>query len=93
MASSSTLYIVNRNYSSWSLRAWLAVRFVNYPCEVKCLYLDQDCDFGTPQAKEIMKEAGPTSKVPTLHTYLDGEKITVFESLAIVEFLAEGDCN
>ncbi|KAG2179583.1 hypothetical protein INT44_006430 [Umbelopsis vinacea] len=85
----SALYILNRNYSSWSLRAWLAVRFVNYPCEVKCLYLDQDRDLFSPQANEILKQAGPTGKVPTIHTYLDGEKIIIHESLAIVEFLAE----
>jgi glutathione S-transferase len=93
MACPSVLYIVNRNYSSWSLRAWLAVRFVKYPCEVNCFYLDQDHDFLTPQANEILKQTGPTGKVPTLHTYLNGEKIIIFESLAIIEFLAEGECD
>lgn len=90
MSPSSVLYIVNRNYSSWSLRAWLAVRFVDYPCTVRCLYLDQDSDFGSLKAKEILSQTGPTAKVPTLHAYVDGEKIIVFESLAIMEFLYEG---
>jgi glutathione S-transferase len=54
------------------------------------LYLDQDSDFGSLKAKEILSQTGPTAKVPTLHAYVDGEKIIVFESLAIMEFLYEG---
>jgi glutathione S-transferase len=76
---SLTLFIANKAYSSWSARPWLLMRALDIPfAEVVIpLYLDG--------SREKMLREGPTGKVPVLR---DGE-IAVWDSLAIVEFLAE----
>jgi len=48
-------------------------------------------DLGLPAADKLMLRAGPTSKVPALHVETTtGKTHIVFESLAIMEYLAEG---
>jgi glutathione S-transferase len=74
-----TLVIGNKNYSSWSLRAWLLLRQFGVPFEEHRLILD------TP---DFFKEVGrwsPTMKVPALHD--DG--LLVWDSLAICEYVNE----
>jgi len=73
------LVIGNKNYSSWSLRAWLAVKGTGASFEEVRIPLQQD----TTDA-EIAKFSA-AGKVPIL---LDGD-IKVWESLAICEYLAE----
>jgi glutathione S-transferase len=73
---SLTLVIGNKNYSSWSLRPWIAMTAAGIPFEEKLI------PFETP---EFRREAGPAAKVPLL---IDGA-IRVWESLAILEYLAE----
>ena len=88
-----TLYILNRNYSSWSLRAWLVMRYfkLNFNIELLLLGTPEIPDMGIPAADALMRRAGPTSKVPALHVEKpSGEHHIVFESLAILEYLAEG---
>jgi len=88
-----TLYILNRNYSSWSLRAWLAMRYlkIEFNTELLLLGTPEVPDMGTPAADALMRRAGPTAKVPALHVEKpNGEIHVVFESLAILEYLAEG---
>lgn len=91
-----TLYVLNRNYSSWSLRAWLVVRHlkIDFETEVLLVGTPEIPDLGLPKANELMLRAGPTGKVPSLHVPdgLGGKHI-VFESLAIVEYLAEGNVS
>ncbi|ABL98890.1 glutathione S-transferase family protein [Shewanella amazonensis] len=70
-----TLYIANKNYSSWSLRPWLLLTELGIPFEEK-LQPFGDSDF---------KHFSPTAKVPCL---LD-EGEPVWDSLAIIEYLAE----
>ena len=74
-----TLVIGNKNYSSWSLRAWLAMR---------------QADIAFDELRVALFEAGytaqierysPAGKVPVL--VADGVK--VWDTLAICEFLAE----
>ncbi|KAF9113248.1 hypothetical protein BGX27_001949 [Mortierella sp. AM989] len=95
MSSSSkipTLYLLNRTYSSWSLRAWLAMRAFKIEFETVMLIVGtpEITDLGTPEADKLMLTAGPTGKVPALHVSKEsGEKHIVFESLAIIEYLAE----
>jgi glutathione S-transferase len=74
-----TLVIGNKNYSSWSLRPWLALRVAGIPFdEVRIpLYV--------PGSKEQILRHSPAGKVPVLVT----PDVTVWESLAILEFLAE----
>ncbi|KAG0314372.1 Glutathione S-transferase 8 [Linnemannia gamsii] len=87
-----TLYILNRNYSSWSLRAWLVMRSfkLNFNIELLLLGTPEIPDMGIPAAAALMRRAGPTSKVPALHVEKpSGEIHIVFETLAILEYLAE----
>jgi len=74
-----TLVIGNKNYSSWSLRPWLALRVAGIPFdEVRIpLYV--------PGSKEQILRYSPAGKVPVLVA----PDATVWESLAILEFLAD----
>ncbi|HEY0920333.1 glutathione S-transferase family protein [Devosia sp.] len=74
-----TLYIANKNYSSWSLRPWALMRMLGIPFEEKLVPLP---DGG---AWEKYREFSPSGRVPALK---DGN-VTVWDSLAIVEYLAE----
>lgn len=78
--SSLTLVIGNKNYSSWSLRPWLALRHFGIPFQEKSIALFQG-DF----KKEILSYS-PAGKVPIL-LLQDGTPI--WDSLAIGETLAE----
>jgi len=73
------LIIGNKNYSSWSLRPWIAMKVAGIPFEEEVLPLD------TPAFKERLSLVSGTGKVPTL---IDGQ-VRVWESLAILEYLAE----
>ncbi len=73
------LVIGNKNYSSWSLRAWLALRAVGQPFEEERIPLDR------PDTRERILRFSPTGCVPCL---ID-ERLTVWDSLAIIEYLAE----
>jgi glutathione S-transferase len=73
------LTIGNRNNSSWSLRAWLALEQTGAEFEEDQIWLDSD-----PERKQRL-ERGPTGRVPVLR---HGE-VTVWDSLAIGEYLAE----
>lgn len=73
------LYIGNKNYSSWSMRPWIAMkaRGVNFE-EVLVRFNDEA---GNPDFAEF----SPTVKVPVL---VDDD-LTIWESLAILEYLAD----
>jgi glutathione S-transferase len=78
-----TLIIANRNYSSWSLRAWLALEATGEPYEEVVIPL------GRPETTEEILRWSPTGRVPALR---DGE-IALWDSLAICEHLAESFPN
>ena len=73
------LVIGNKNYSSWSLRAWLPLKHLGVPFEEERVALFE------PGYKERILAYSPGGKVPVL---IDGPT-TVWESLAIGEYLAE----
>ena len=73
------LFIGNKNYSSWSLRPWLLMKALGIPFE-ECLV-----PFGLSAAAGGFKSFSPTGRVPCL---TDGAR-TVWDSLAIAEYLAE----
>ena len=73
------LVIGNKNYSSWSLRPWLAMRHLDIPFEEVLIPLDE------LETKTMILTHSPGGKVPILK---DGD-VTVSESLAILEYLAE----
>lgn len=74
-----TLVMGNRNYSSWSLRAWLTMRMAGLTFEEVVIPLDQ------PDTRERILEHSPAGRVPVLHH----GSVTVWESLAICEYVAE----
>jgi glutathione S-transferase len=73
------LYIGNKNYSSWSLRPWLALKQTGIAFEEVMILLDQ------PDSIANLRRRSPSGRVPVLQH--DG--LTVWESLAICEYLAE----
>jgi len=74
-----TLVIGNKNYSSWSMRPWVAARAFGIPFTEARLLLDQ------PDTAANIARYTHSGRVPVL---LAGE-ITVWDSLAICEYLAE----
>ena len=73
------IVVGNKNYSSWSLRPWLALEQCGVPYEEQVIPLDQE---GT--VAQIARFS-PSGRVPAL---LDGE-LTIWDSLAICEYLNE----
>ncbi len=73
------LIVANKAYSSWSLRPWILLAHFKIPFEEVVIPMDR------PETRAAMLEYAPTAKCPSLH---DG-KIAVWESLAIIEYVAE----
>ena len=76
---SLTLVIGNKNYSSWSMRPWIAMKAAGIPFKEVLIPLYRE-----GSAEEILKYS-PAGKVPILH---DGD-LKVWDSLSILEYLAE----
>ena len=76
---SLTLVIGSKDRSSWSLRPWLALKQIGVPFKEILIPL------GQPDTKAQVLEYSPSGKIPLL---IDGE-ITVWESLAILDHLAD----
>lgn len=76
---SATLVIGNKNYSSWSLRAWLLLSEAGIEFSEQRIALDE------PGTREAIARVTPAGRVPVL--LLDGE--AVWDSLAIAETVAE----
>lgn len=74
-----TLIIGNKNYSSWSLRAWLALKQTGTEFEEIRIPLD------TPTSRSQILQYSPSGKVPVLRH----GSLTVWDSLAICEYLTE----
>jgi glutathione S-transferase len=75
------LVIGNKNYSSWSMRPWLALRASNIAFEEIFIPLYTD----NPADKDRILSFTGSGKVPCL---IDGE-VAVWDSLAIIEYVAE----
>ncbi len=73
------LVIGNKNYSSWSLRPWIAMKAAGIPFEETVISLDN------PEFQPRVSALSPAGMVPVL---TDGD-VRVWESLAILEYLAE----
>src|SRR5580704_19528720 len=75
------LVIGNKNYSSWSMRPWIAMRASNIAFDEVLipLYTDDKAD------KQRIVDFTGSGKVPAL---IDGD-VTIWDSLAIIEYAAE----
>ncbi|MEH6661685.1 MAG: glutathione S-transferase family protein [Parasphingorhabdus sp.] len=73
-----TLITANRNYSSWSLRPWILMKALDIPFVDEIIYFEED-------NYDRFREFAPNAQVPCLKD--DGQ--TVWDSLAIMEYLAE----
>lgn len=74
-----TIYLGNKNYSSWSLRPWLALKRTGAAFDEVVIPLDE------PATRANILRHSPTGKVPALK---HGD-VTIWDSLAICEYLAE----
>lgn len=74
-----TLVIGNKNYSSWSLRAWIFMK------ENKIQFEEKIVPLFTPKTNEELLVYGSNYKVPVL---VDDE-LVIWDSLAILEYISE----
>jgi glutathione S-transferase len=74
-----TIYLGNKNYSSWSMRPWLVLKRTTVAFNEVVIPLYQ------PTSKATLLKYSPSGRVPALHH----GSLTVWDSLAICEYLAE----
>ena len=78
-----TLITANRNYSSWSLRPWVLMTALDIPFADRIIYFEEE-------NYARFREFAPNGQVPCLKDDRgDGRIDTVWDSLAIAEYLAE----
>ena len=75
-----TLVVGNKNYSSWSLRPWMAMKAAGIAFDEVVVSL-----YSGEADKQKILHYSPAGKVPIL---IDGA-VTIWDSLAIIEYLAE----
>ena len=77
------LFIGNKNYSSWSMRPWLALKWGAIAFEERIIPLGVE-GYGRSEIKAV-RAVSPSGRVPALH--VDGA--VIYESMAICEWAAE----
>lgn len=77
------LYIGNKNYSSWSMRPWLALKWGGIAFEERVIPLGGE-GYGKSKIKDVLA-VSPSGRVPALH--VDG--VVINDSLSICEWAAE----
>ena len=81
-----TLIVGTRNWSSWSLRPYVALRAAGQAVEIIDIRLRQT---EAPTTREQILKHSPAGKVPVLKIEENGKTLTVWDSLAICETIAE----
>jgi glutathione S-transferase len=79
MSETPVLYIGEKNVSSWSMRAWVALTYKGVVFEERTISLPADKD------RALRRKISPTGKVPVLHH----AGVVIPDSLAIIEYLEE----
>ncbi len=74
-----TIYLGNKNYSSWSLRPWLSLKQTGVAFDEEVIPLSE------PTTRSTILRYSPSGKVPALKH----NELTVWDGLAICEYLAE----
>ena len=83
IVSSLTLVIANKNYSSWSLRAWLAMTGAGIP------FTERQVKFDSADWAANIATLSPTRLVPVLWEGEPGKGFVTFDTIAILERLYE----
>ncbi len=83
MISPLTLYIGNKNLSSWSLRSWLVLRKAELPFEEELIRLDE------PETKSVLSALSEAGTVPVLKV----KDEIIPDSLAISQWAAKAVPN
>lgn len=78
-----TLVIGNRSSSSWSLRGWLALKRTGAAFDEERVW------FRRPDTKAQILKHSPSGLVPVLKHKRDEGELLIWETLAIIEYLAE----
>jgi glutathione S-transferase len=78
-----TLILGTKDWSSWSLRPYVAIRHVGVPFEEIVVKLRQG------DSRDRIIQHSPSARLPVLNIEDGGETITIWDSLAICETLAE----
>jgi len=81
-----TLIVGTRSWSSWSLRPFMALKATGAPFETVDIRLRQK---DAPTTRDQILKFSPSGKIPTLKIEDAGKTLTVWDSLAICETLAE----
>ena len=84
MTTRYTLIVGTKEWSSWSLRAYVALRATGAEFEEVYVPLRQE-----PLTGDAIKRHTPSGRVPVLKIDEGGRSVTVWDSLAICETLAE----
>ena len=77
------LYAGDRNISSWSMRAYVALVEKDLPFEERTIPLREDGD------RSRRRSVSPTGRVPVLYHETPGGRLVLPDSLAIIEYLEE----
>ena len=77
------LYLGNQNYSSWSMRPWLALTWGGIPFDTHVIPMGGE-GYGKRQSRSIL-DVSYSGNVPALHL----NDVTIVDSLAICEWAAE----
>jgi len=81
-----TLVVGTRSWSSWSLRPYVALRATGAAFDTVDIRLRQK---DAPTTREQILNFSPAGKVPVLKIEENGRALTVWDSLAICEAIAE----
>jgi len=73
------LYVGNKNYSSWSMRPWVALKAAGVD------FTDEVIPFDFPAGNPAIKAISEAGTVPLL----EHDGLRIWESLAIIEYVAE----
>ena len=86
MTAQYTLVVGTKDWSSWSLRPYLALRATAAPFKEVTIQLRRT---DSPSTKDEIRKYSPAARVPVLKIEENGKTTTVWDSLAICETLAE----
>ncbi|MEO0362905.1 MAG: glutathione S-transferase N-terminal domain-containing protein, partial [Pseudomonadota bacterium] len=77
------IFIMDRAYSTWSLRGYLMLEAFGIRHETA------QADWPSPEWTELLERCAPARTVPALEIEEDGRTILLWDSLAIAEELAQ----